>query len=158
MSVNSDVRLLQKVPLFAKVDPAHLQVLVFSSKRTKVAAGAFIFKKSKPGNAAFFILSGRAIVRTGDGASARTIARVEQGTLLGEMAMVGKVPYSTSAQAVNELSLLKLTNEMFMRVCEEFPDVGKNVLTVLTEKLDVTLQDFNEVQQHFDNAKSFSDF
>lgn len=158
MSVNSDVRLLQKVPLFAKVDPAHLQVLVFSSKRTKVSGGEYMFRKSKAGNAAFFILSGRAIVRTGDGAYARTIARVEQGTLLGEMAMIGKVPYSFSVQAVDELSLLKLSNDMFMRVCEEFPEVGKSVLTVLTEKLDVTLQGFNDVQNHFDNAKSFSDF
>lgn len=158
MSVNSDVRLLQKVPLFAKVDPAHLQVLVFSSKRAQVSAGAYVYKQSKSGNAAFFILSGRAIVRSGDGATARTIARVEQGALLGEMAMIGKVPYSSSVQAVNELSLLKLTNEMFMKVCEEFPDVGKNVLTVLTEKLDVSIQGFNEVQNHFDNAKSFSDF
>ena len=156
MSVNSDVQLLQKVPLFAKVDPAHLQVLVFSSKRTVVSAGSYVFKRGQQGNAAFFILSGRAIVRTGNGASARTIARVETGALLGEMAMIGKVPFSTSVQAVNELSMLKLTNEMFMRVCEEFPSVGKNVLDVLAEKLDVTLQGFNEVKQHFDNAKRFS--
>ncbi|VAV98373.1 hypothetical protein MNBD_ALPHA08-1730 [hydrothermal vent metagenome] len=156
MSVNSDVQMLQKVPLFSKVDPAHLQVLVFSSKRTKVSGGSYVFKKGTQGNAAFFVLSGRAIVRTGDGSDARAIARVEQGALMGEMAMTGKVPYSSSVQAVNDMSLLKLSNEMFMRVCEEFPDVGRNVLAVLAGKLDVSLQGFKDVQQHFDNAKSFS--
>lgn len=156
MSVNSDVQLLQQVPLFAKVDPAHLKVLVFSSKRTTVDAGSHVFMQGKRGNAAFFVLSGRAVVRNNDGSSAPAIARVETGALLGEMAMVGKVPYSISVQAVNDMILLKLTNEVFMRVCEEFPDVGRNVLGVLAGKLDVTLQGFKDVQQHFDNAKSFT--
>lgn len=157
MSVKSDVELLQNVPLFAKVDDTHLQVLVFSSKRVTVSAGSYVLRKGKSGNAAFLVLSGRAIVRTGDGASSRAIAGVEQGALLGEMAMIGKVPYSTSVQAVKDMDLLKLTNGMFMRVCEEFPDVGRNVLGVLADKLDLTLQGFTDVQQHFDKARSFSD-
>ncbi len=158
MSVKSDVELLRNVPLFAKVADAHLQVLVFSSKRSTVSAGSYVLQKGKSGNAAFLVLSGRAIVRAGDGASCRAIAGVEQGALLGEMAMIGKVPYSTSVQAVKDMTLLKLTNGMFMRVCEEFPDVGRNVLGVLADKLDLTLQGFTDVQQHFDKAKSFSDF
>lgn len=158
MSVNSDVQLLQRVPLFAKVDPAHLQVLVFSSKRIKISGGSYLYKKGKSGNAAFFVLSGRAIVRTGNEPAASAIARVEQGALLGEMAMIGKVPFSTSVQATSDMALLKLTNGMFMRVCEEFPDVGKNVLSVLSNKLDVSLKGFNDVQPHFDNAKTFQEF
>ena len=156
MSVKSDVQLLQKVPLFAKVNPAHLQVLVFSSKRKKVPGGSYIFRQGKSGNAAFFVLSGRAIVKIGKGDSSRVIARVEKGALLGEMAMVGKVPYSSDVQAVNNMELLQLNHAMFMRVCEEFPEVGKNVLAVLADKLDTSLAGFTEVQKHFKNAKAFS--
>ncbi len=157
MSVNSDVQLLQKVPLFARVDPAHLQVLVFSSKRQTVSGGSYVYRKGKSGAAAFFVLSGRAIVRTSDSPTSAAIARVEKGALLGEMAMIGKVPYSSSVQAVNDMAVLKLTNAMFMRVCEEFPDVGKNVLAVLADKLDSSLTGFNDVQCYFENAKAFSD-
>jgi len=156
MSVNADVTMLQKVPLFAKVNPAHLQVLAFSSKRKTVSGGSFVFKKRHAGSAAYFILSGRGVVRTDNDVSSQAIARVEKGALLGEMAMVGKVPYAVSVQAVNDMELLKLTNNMFMRVCEEFPDVGANVLNVLAGKLDTSLQQFSDVQQYFDNAKSFS--
>jgi len=157
MSVNSDVQLLQQVPLFAKVSPGHLQVLVFSSKRKTISAGSFVFKKGQSGSAAFFVLSGRGVVRTDNKSSSPAIARVEKGALLGETAMVGRVPYSISVQAVNEMKVLKLTNDMFMRVCEEFPDVGKNVLGVLAGKLDMSLKGFSDVQRHFDNAKTFSD-
>ena len=156
MSVKSDVQLLQKVPLFAEVDLAHLQVLVFSSERESVSGGSYVFEKSKSGTAAYFILSGRAVVRADNHSTSRAIARVEKGALLGEMSMVGKVPYSISVQAVNDMELLKLTNEMFIRVCEEFPDVGRKVLSVLAAKLDTSLKGFSEVQHHFENAKSFS--
>jgi len=156
MSVNSDVRLLQQVPLFAKVNPAHLQVLVFSSKRRTVSEGSFVFKKGKTGSAAYLVLSGQAVVRADNSTSSPAIAQVGKGTLLGETAMVAHGPYSISIQAVKKMEVLKITNDTFMRVCEEFPEVGKNVLGVLADKLELTLKDFSEVKHRFENAKSFS--
>jgi len=157
MSVNSDVRLLQQVPLFAEVDSAHLQVLVFSSKRQTISDGAYVFKKGKLGQAAFFVLSGSGVVRADNSSSSAIIARVKKGALLGETSMVGRVPYSISVQAAKKMEVLKLTNDTFMRVCEEFPEVGKTVLRVLADKLDTSLKGFSDVQRRFDNAKSFSD-
>ena len=84
------------------------------------------------------------------------IAEVGKGTLLGETAMVGRGPYSISVQAVSKMEVLKITNDTFMRVCEEFPEVGKYVLGVLADKLDLTLKGFNEVQRRFENAKTFT--
>jgi len=156
MSVNSDVQLLQQVPLFSKVDPAHLQVLVFSSKRKTISDGDFLFKKGKSGAAAFFVLSGRGVVRASNSSSSAIIAKVERGTLLAETSMVGRIPYSISVQADKNLQVLKLTNETFIRVCEEFPEVGKKVLGVLADKLDLSLQGFKDVQHQFENAKAFS--
>lgn len=156
MSVNADTRLLQQVPLFANVDPAQLQVLVFSSKRRKVAAGSFVFKRGKSGSAAYFVLSGRAIVKPDSKSSSPVIARVRSGALLGEMAMIAKVPYNVSVQAVDDLVTLKITNDIFRRVCAEFPDFGANVMEVLGAKLDDSLEHFNHVRTYFENAKSFS--
>lgn len=143
--------------MFSEVDPAHLQVLVFSSKRKTVSSGSYVFKKGRAGAAAYLILSGRGVVRSGNSASSPNIARVEKGALLGEMSMVGRVPYTISVQAVSDMELLKLTNDMFMRVCEEFPSVGQSVLSVLADKLNTSLEGFSEVKRHFDSAKTFSD-
>jgi CRP-like cAMP-binding protein len=156
MGVNSDARLLQQVPLFSEVDPAHLKVLTFSSKRRTIAAGSYIFKKGKTGAAAYLILSGRAIIRPDNKVSTPAIARASAGALLGETSMIGRLPYSISAQAVDEVTTLKLTNDMFKRVCAEFPDVGVKVLAVLGRKLNVSLQGFSDVQSYFDEAKSFT--
>ena len=156
MSVNSDVQMLQRVPLFSKVDPAHLQVMVFSSKRETINEGSFVFKKGKTGAAAYFVLSGRGVVRSSNDSSSPIIARVEKGTLLAETSMVGGIPYSISVQADKKMQVLKLTNETFTRICEEFPEVGKEVLGVLADKLDQSLKGFSDVQHKFETAKSFS--
>jgi len=156
MSVNSDVQMLQQVPLFSKVDPAHLQVMVFSSKRETIDGGSFVFKKGKSGAAAYFVLSGRGVARANNNSSSAVIAKVEKGTLLAETSMVGRIPYSISVQADKKMQVLKLTNETFIRICEEFPEVGKEVLGVLADKLDLSLKGFSDVQHQFEKAKSFS--
>lgn len=157
MSVNSDAKLLQQVPLFHDADPAHLQVLVFSSKRQTFSADQFIFSKGRTGSAAYLVLSGQVDVFADRRSSKNEpIAHVSRGGLLGEMSMVGKLPYTVSAQAVGKVETLKLTNAMFMRVCGEFPDVGAKVLSVLANKLDISLRGFQDVQTHFESAKPFS--
>lgn len=156
MGVNTNVQMLKKVPLFSKVDLAHLQVLVFSSSRKTIPAGTFVYKKSQSSASAYLILSGRGVVRTDENTSSSPIARVEAGALVGEMAMIGKVPYSTSVQVVSDMEVLELSNKVFMRVCEEFPDVGKRVLAVLADKLDTSLSGFRDIQGYFENARSFT--
>lgn len=157
MSVNSDAKLLQQVPLFQDVDPAHLQVLAFSSKHQSFSAGQFLFKKGRSGSAAYLVLSGHVAVYT-DRRRAKNepIARVSRGGLLGEMSMIGKLPYSVSAQAIDQVQVLTLSNSMFMRVCGEFPEVGARAVSVLAGKLDSSLRSFQDVQNHFKNARPFS--
>lgn len=157
MSVNSDAKLLQRVPLFQDADPAHLQVLAFSSKRQFFSADQFLFKKGRTGSAAYLVLSGRvAVFADRRSTNNEPIAYVSRGGLLGEMSMIGKLHYTVSAQAIDKVEVLKLTNGMFMRVCGEFPEVGARVLSVLANKLDTSLQGFTDVQTHFENAKPFS--
>ncbi len=156
MSVNTDVELLQRVPMFAHVDPAHLKVLVFSSQKKTVSAGSFVLKKGSQGNAGFLVISGKGIVRRDNKGASRAIARVQQGAFVGEMSMIGGVPSPISVQAVDDMVLLKITKKIFFRVCEEFPDVGVKVLAVLTQKLDGSLNELRGVQDYFDNARKFT--
>ncbi len=156
MSVNTDVELLQRVPLFAQVDPAHLKVLVFSSQKKRVAAGSYVIKKGSQGNAGYLVISGRGIVRRDNKGNSGAIARVQAGAFVGEMSMIGGTQSSISVQAIDEMVLLKISKKIFFRVCEEFPDVGVKVLAVLSDKLDGSLSGLRGVQDYFDNARKFS--
>ena len=142
--------------MFSMVDPGHLQVLVFSSRSKTISAGSFVFKKGANKAAGYLVLSGRGVVRNGNSTSLPAIARVERGAFLGELSMIGKVTPATSVQAVSDMKVLELTLKMFLRVTEEFPDVGFKVLAVLSGKLDGSIKRLTDVQGYFDNARDFS--
>jgi CRP-like cAMP-binding protein len=155
MSVRSDVELLRQVPLFAEVDPAHLQLLVFSSRRIDIPSGDVVFKKGSSESAGYLVLSGRAEAFEHDRAQA-PLAQLETGALLGELSMIANLPVSLTVRAKTHMRLLKITHELFMRVCSEFPDAGAKVLNALSRKLDTSLKDLRTVQRYFDEAHSFS--
>ena len=153
MSINTDVQLLQKVPLFQDVDPAHLQVMVFSSRHINSGKGEEIFHVDETGSAAYLVLEGRARIISREG---EVIAEAGPGAFLGELSMIARKPYTVTAVAMSDIRLLELTNELFLRVCQEFPHVGKAALAYLSKKLDVSLEELRAVQDYFDKAGSFS--
>ena len=60
MSIKSTVELLRHVPLFAGVDPAHLQVLSFAAVRHVLQKGAVLYRAGDPGASGYLVVSGTA--------------------------------------------------------------------------------------------------
>ena len=60
MSLNEEVDVLRQVPLFARIDPAKLKLLAFTSERLAYPAGSELFHQGDPGDSAYIILDGEA--------------------------------------------------------------------------------------------------
>lgn len=156
MAVKNDVDLLQQVPLFAKVDPAYLQVLAFSSKRVEIKPGQYLVRENKPLSAAFLILAGKAVAVHEHEEGDRVVANLGPGGFVCGKSMVAKLAPNVSVRAATALTALRITHELFVRVCKEFPDTGAQILNVLSKEVGVSLSELERVQLLFDNAQSFS--
>src|SRR3546814_11309382 len=62
MSLNEEVELLRRIPLFAKIEPSKLKLLAFTSQRLTYKPGDMLFRQGDPGDAAFVIIGGEANV------------------------------------------------------------------------------------------------
>ena len=60
MSINEEVNLLRKIPLFAKIDPAKLKLLAFASERLTFAPDQALFEQGDTGDAAYIVIDGEA--------------------------------------------------------------------------------------------------
>ncbi|MEN8196437.1 MAG: cyclic nucleotide-binding domain-containing protein, partial [Pseudomonadota bacterium] len=60
MSLQQEVDLLRKIPMFAKIEPAKLKLLAFTSERLSYSDGDVLFRQGEAGDAAFVIISGQA--------------------------------------------------------------------------------------------------
>ncbi len=151
MSVRADAETFRGIPIFAECDPVHLQVLAFSSERQMFAAGEVLIKQGLRGGAAYLILSGHADIAV-EGEKAGSAG---PGALLGEVGMIGDVPYSVTARASEVLTAARIDRGLFLRLAREYPDFGSAVFNALARKLDTSLLDLDLARQMFEQAKTF---
>ncbi|MGH6854460.1 MAG: cyclic nucleotide-binding domain-containing protein [Aestuariivirga sp.] len=156
MSVRANAETLRSIPIFAECDPVHLQLLAFGAERQQFKAGGSIIVQGLTGAAAFLILSGEADLLADRGRQEEIIGSAGPGALLGEVAMIGEVPYSVTARARVPVTAARISRSLFMRVAEEYPEFGKAVFRALGDKLDGSMSDLLEAQVLLDQAKSFS--
>ena len=156
MALDEEVRLLAEAPLFAGVQSAHLQVLAFSADRFKVAAGEFMVRQGQKGDSAWLIRRGNAEAFQENDSHEHHLARLERGALVGELAMIARLPHRMSVRATAPLSGLRMDNALFMRLCGEFPEFGQQVLANLARRFSHSMNELQKVRELFENARSFS--
>ncbi len=156
MRVGSDVECLRRVPLFAEVNPAHLQLLVFSASRRKIKKGDYIFQEGKKATNAFVVLEGKIQLSRGSGEDKILIAEALPGALIGETSMLAGTPFSVSALAISDAIVLQLTRKLLFEVAEEFPDFAFKLTKAVSARLDANLNELDEVKSALCSAPSWS--
>lgn len=147
MSIRRDVELLRQVPLFAQVEGAQLQLLVFSGQRLDVPAGELLLRKGRSEDRGMLVLAGEA---EAFGRGGQPIARIVPGAFVGEIQMIARLPSSISVRAKTDMHVLAIDRGLFTRVLNEFPDAGARMLSVLSRKLDTSVKELKAVQRHFE--------
>lgn len=132
-SVDEGVALLAATPLFEHIDPARLRVLVYAAEPVSVAAGEFIVRQGADDPAACLLLKGEAAAwMDEDPAMKLTLGR---GALIGEAAMIAGLHHRMNVRAVDDVDMLRLSRELFLRVCGEFPELGRAVMTNYAQRM-----------------------
>lgn len=97
---------------------------------TTVQAGEFVFREGDAASELFIIQDGRVDLVTGD----RTVATLDAGSIFGEHGLFGAGPRQTSAHAVTDVRLIRLTRPAFDRVVAEAPQVAVSMLQQITKR------------------------
>jgi CRP/FNR family transcriptional regulator, cyclic AMP receptor protein len=147
MNIRAAVDLLKQIPLFAGVDEAHLQTLIFSSDELVVPQGRTMFEAGDPATSAIVITSGEAVVH--DGQTGSVLALAGPGSMFGEQSMIAGLPRQVTVNAKTEVEAIVVEQAVFMRLCSEFPEVGMQVLDVLSRQLGESSDALADVQEHF---------
>lgn len=124
MQLDTDVDILQKLPIFSGMDYEHLSMIAFSSERLLFQRGERLMVDGQVGHAAYVILSGSAEIIEGTGAS-RRIHLVGPGVMVGELAMLVEFTFSSTAIASDELEVLELSRELIHRMMMQFPPIAE---------------------------------
>jgi len=140
MNLNEEVELLKGVPIFARIEPAKLKLLAFTSERMTFAAGQELFHQGDPGDAMYVILDGVADVLIDSPGGQITVAQLKKNNFVGDMAILGDVPRTATIKARESLTTLKISKDMFYRLVTEFPQMAIEMMRELAHRVEDTNQ------------------
>ncbi len=140
MSLTKDVEVLRNIPLFAKVEPAKLKLLAFTSERLEYLAGDELFHQGDYGDAAYIILEGKADILVDSPKGAVKVATLGRNDIIGEIAILCDVPRTATVVAQSALETLRVSKDGFFHLVTQFPQVGIEVMSELASRLNYTTQ------------------
>ncbi len=137
MSIEQEVEILRRIPLFANVEPAKLKLMCFASERLTYQSGQSLFEQGDVGDAAFIIIEGTAdVIVTRE--APMVVAQLSKDDIVGEIAILVDIPRTASVTATSELIVLKITKDLFFRMITDFPEMGVEIMRVLAQRLEHT--------------------
>lgn len=153
MSLEHEVDLLRKIPIFAKIDPAKLKLLAFTSERISFEAGQTLFSQGDQADAAYVIIDGSADVLVGTNSGLVSVAHLGKNALVGEIGILCDVPRTATIKALTPLETLKIEKNNFFRLIEEFPQMATEVVRELACRLAQTTSDLTESRNQLASMK-----
>jgi CRP-like cAMP-binding protein len=138
MSIKEEVEVLRSIPLFAKLEPAKLKLLAFTSQRLTFEAGQSLFQQGDVGDAAYIVLEGEADVLIDTPQGPVRVARVGRHAIIGEVAILCDVPRTATVTASARLTTLRIDKELFFRLVTEFPQMAVEIMRELAHRLEKT--------------------
>jgi CRP/FNR family transcriptional regulator, cyclic AMP receptor protein len=146
MSLTKDLGVLRNIPLFAKVDPAKLKLLAFTSERLAYLPGDELFHQGDHGDAAYIILEGGADILVDTPKGTIKVASLGKNDIVGEIAILCDVPRTATVVAHSDLEALRVSKEGFLHLVTQFPQVGIEVMSALASKLHQTTTALTEAR------------
>lgn len=128
--------MLRHLPLFADLDEPVIADLSRRLVSRDRPAGAVLLSQDGPGDAMYFVETGRArVVRQGESGREVTLAHLRAGDLFGEVAALDGRPRSASVVAVTPVRLLILARDALLQHVAAFPQTAIRLMSELCRRL-----------------------
>ena len=154
MLLKDEVDLLKRVPLFAKMEPAKLKLLAFTSDRMCFQPQQVLFHQGDDGDAAYVIMKGEVDIVAETPNGDIPLARVGENAIVGEIAILCEVPRTATVKAFTRIDTLRIEKEHFLRLIREFPEIGIEVMRELADRLTRTTAELSQARSDLKEARS----
>jgi CRP-like cAMP-binding protein len=138
MLLRDEVEMLRRVPIFARIAPAKLKLLAFTSDRVSYRAGQILFHQGDLGDAAYVVLAGTADILVDTPAGEIKVADVEVNSIVGEIAILCDVSRTATVKATSNVEALRISKEHFLKLLSDFPEMAVDIMRVLADRLNHT--------------------
>jgi uncharacterized membrane protein len=132
---------LSRVPLFKRLEPHELEKLAEEIDQVNYPAGETIFNEHDRGDALYILEEGRVRIWVYDeDVKDVTLAELKPGDFFGELAVLDRGERSSSATAITDIHLHRLSSDDFQQFLLEHPDASIDVICEIAARMRQTNQ------------------
>ena len=146
MSLEDNIRALERTPVLADIGREALRLLAFSAEKIDIADGQNLFTRGAPADCAYTIVGGRVRLDAGGG-DQRVVG---PGTLIGEMALVVDTLRPCDAYGEGPARLLVIPRPLFRKMLEEFPQIAGALRARLIERMRSEHAELTRIKEDLD--------
>jgi len=131
LSSDGKIKLIRKVPLFARLSKKGLQDVAKIADEIDFRTGKVLTMEGARGHEFVVILEGAAEVRK----NGRRINTLGNGDFLGEIALVTKQPRTATVTTTKPTRALVITDRDFLSLLKRSPEVSQGIVQAMGERL-----------------------
>ncbi len=125
---------VERVDLFAALQPEIKQRIAESMEPVTLAAGEPVIRQGEAGDSMFFIYIGRVRIVLEQEGAVQELAMLDSGQFFGEMALLTGEPRSASAFAEGDVEAFVLRKDNFREVLVEHPEVAEQISKLMGQR------------------------
>lgn len=127
---------LKRVPLFSKIEDKELEKITEISHLKKYRKDEDIFSEGEVGDALYILVSGVVkVFRTSSDGRIKTLALLQKGDFLGEMAILEKEIRSANVRAVEDAEMLVINRRDFEASLTTNPQIAFKIMETICARL-----------------------
>ena len=154
MDIQRETDALRKVPLFSKLEVSKLKLLAFTSDLLTYDDNEIVFKEGDTADSAYVIIEGEANIHARTERGEVVVGTLKSNQLLGELGVLTSSPRSATIRAKGRLIMLRIGDEMFLKLLAENPQVALDVMRQLSGKLILAHRQTEELQDRLQRLES----
>ncbi|MCW8884906.1 MAG: Crp/Fnr family transcriptional regulator [Motiliproteus sp.] len=135
MDINQEVERLSQIPMFSKMETSKLKLLAFTSKLIEYQDGETLFHIDDPADSVYLVMAGYVEILVDSGSDIESTIVRGENALIGEMAVISKQGRTASVRAKGQVSVLRMEDDVFLKLLTGNPDVALDVMRQLSDKL-----------------------
>jgi len=135
-NLSDEAQSLARVPLFQRLEPHELEDLAEDVEQVNYQAGEVIFHEYDTGDALYVVEEGAVrIWVTDEDLQQVTLTELKPGQFFGEMAVLDRGQRSSSASAITDIHLHRLSSDNFQKFLMAHPDCAIDVICEIGARL-----------------------
>ena len=139
------IAVLERVDLFATLEPAERELLARGLHEKRFAAGEAILRQGAAGDSMFVIADGRVHVTLGQDNINSTLASLSAGDFVGEMSLMTGEPRAATCLAATDVLCFELDHATLQRVLTTRPAIADQMSALLAARQEGLLRKGGEL-------------